>query len=331
MESFLKYIEKNYQIFNMFDGNLSSYKYPQDIIEVLTIIMKKANKLYLEKCSEAKAQPYEFSGFYLEKDPEGKCYLKVVGADKKTIVIIRQDDSDYMYYKHIMGKKLTESEFFRILDFYQKEKLARSGISKRFIKNDIEPINGLEEINAKSLIAYYEYLKEYYLESISNKKTFVEPDSTEISTVRNYTGENADRQRKHEIIDYELRKNELLKYQPFAIYNFVGARSREEVDVYVYEQGGYIIAIAEPISGLSYTKILNLGLINANNQELISNNIQAALEASEDIVLADDAIIRKNHTSFEMFKKNLEVLFAENTELRKFYNDVEASKSVYRR
>ena len=79
-------------------------------------------------------------------------------------------------------------------------------------------------------------------------------------------------------------------------------------------------------------KIAGIGIIVAVlNPILIKEMIKASLEAEENIVLQDAAIIRKNHTTMENFKENIET-FLNNKDNNKLFLEktVEASK-VYQR
>lgn len=328
MQSFLKDLEKNYEVFEISGGSLESFKFPKDINDTIVLFMITINKYYLERCRELGKNAYQLEKYYLEKDKSGKCYLKIVGVDNKTIVIIRQDDAKYLDYQHINGKKIKESEFLNLVDKLQRKKVETSGIAKRFLKDEIPQINGIEEMKSKSIVEYYKYLEEEYIESISENQTFVEPENIgALKNIKNIGTET--KPRKNSIIDYEERRKNLLKYNPFGIYKFIGVRSGEILEAYVYENDGYIIAIIEPINGTSYTKIFNLGNISKKDKKLIIENIKEGLEASAEISLNDPAIIRKSHTSLETYQKNLETLFGISEEMFRLDHDFENSKNVY--
>lgn len=57
--------------------------------------------------------------------------------------------------------------------------------------------------------------------------------------------------------------------------------------------------------------------------------LKAVLEAKEEIILLDDAIMRKNHTTLETFKENLEVFLNNAKTSKKFFYDTKKAKEVY--
>lgn len=70
--------------------------------------------------------------------------------------------------------------------------------------------------------------------------------------------------------------------------------------------------------------------IDSNDQKKIEEILTTILQTSEDIILMDDAIMRKNHTTEEIFRDNLEVFLNNAKSAKPIYYDTEKSKKVYR-
>ena len=59
--------------------------------------------------------------------------------------------------------------------------------------------------------------------------------------------------------------------------------------------------------------------------------IKAALEAKENLVMEDDAMIRKNHTTIASFKNNLEVFLLNSENDKRFASQVQNANQVYQK
>ena len=259
----------------------------------------------------------------LGKDQNGKCYLTVIGNDDHTVLIIRNNNSNYEDYKNLMGTKITEEEFKKELDLIQTQRLTKSKISSRFIREEALPLDICKEMNIPLLINYYQYLNDYLNPTIA----YDEPENT----VGPAQKSNPTASRKHTIIALDDRKKELLKRNPKKLIRFEGTRTGIKFDAYIYEKDGFVLAVVEPESGLSYQYNLNLGEIAISDNALIEEMIKAALEAPEEIVMQDDAMMRKNHTTMATFVENLDIFLENAKATNKFYYDVKSAKSVYRR
>ena len=326
MNSFLELLEKNYELFNSTNGGIIQFfQFSDDVYLVFNRIFSQINQHYLENCTTSGKNAYAPNRVFVKKDNSGKVYLEVYGNDNKTVLVIVNDLSSPLNYQHIVGKKITESRFLSILDSYQRSKLEKYGISKRLIKEEIPPINGLVEMDIEKLIDYYKYLNEVYFKIPSSVEVFDEPDNQQ-TPAQKIGGHAPDR--KNEIIDYKTRRDELLKHHPFQEIQFVGSKTDAKLDAYLYEKDGFILAIIEPVSGLGYQYALNLGNIDKNNTDLIKEMLKAVLEAKEEIILLDDAIMR-NHTTLETFKENLEVFLNNAKTSKKFFYDTKKAKEVY--
>lgn len=328
MNSFLVELEKNYDLFNVTKGEIIKlFHIPSDIDKLFIYLFKEKNDYYFKRCTEMKRDPNKLGKISIEKDASGKCYLKIVGNDDHTILIIRQNDSRFEDYRNTIGSKITEEEFIDTLNRLQIKRVEEANIPSRFLKEVVPPINICEEMNISELIDYYHYVNNYLTLSDS-LITFDEPENSVGSRRRIGNGTTP---RKNEVIDYKLRRDELMKRNPIKIISCSGNKNGSSLDAFIYDNDGLLLAVIEPVSGLGYQYNLNLGDIDKNNIGLIEEMIKAALEASEDIVMMDSAIMRKNHTTIEAFSENLDI-FLKNAKIYKaFYYDVKKSNNVYGR
>ena len=337
MNCFLVELEKEYELFSATRGEIIKlFQFPDDIIECFTYFFIKANTFYYKTCKEGNKKVNDYEQMVIEKDKSGKCYLKILGNDSRTILIIRRNDSNFDDYKDIMGYKITEEEFKTVLDSKQKAKaeIELAKLPKRFLDKNSEaidniinntPIDICEEMAIYTLFDYYHYINNYL--SLSDAViSFNEPQNIN-SAVRRLG--NGTAPRKNEVIDYTQRRNELLKRSPKKIISCSGNKTNSILEAFLYENEGFILAVIEPKSGMGYQYDLNLGKIDINNMKLIEEMIKAALEATEDIVMMDPAIMRKNHTTIEAFSENLDIFLANAKSNKPFYYKVAAAKSVY--
>lgn len=327
--SILEFFDNNYNLFNKFDGKLGSFKFPSDINEIFSILMEKVNDFYISGCKKLNVKSNDIFDYRLKRDTLGNTYLEVVGADNKTKIIIVKDNlKDYEFYKSVVGRKILESSFKDILNLYQTEKLKRTHISKRFLKDVPLPIDLKEEFDAENLKLYFEYLYDNLYKTKNISINFESP-----LNIRGPKGqiENSARERVNRVIDYDIRKQSLMSYNPLYSLNFKSSNKDNSIDVYIYEKNGYTMAICEPISGTSYTMYMNLGPSEYTNLDKIINNIKIVLESKENIVLSDDAVIRKSHTTLDSYKQNLETFLGENKLSKRFSEEISVSNEVYGR
>ena len=327
MSSFLKEIEKHYDLFNISNGEIIEFfNFKPVVYESFASEMPRANKMYRQKCEYNGKKTTEIERVTIKKDRSGKCYLEVIGADNHTVLIINQDDCDKEDYRSVFGFKISESQLAREIDYHQTEKVKKANISSRFLRDEPLPINLAEELDSKKLIDYYYYLNSY-LSASNFIEIYNEPENTTGKSTRNFQSAP---QRKNPIIDYIYRKQELMKHKPIEIITFRGSKTGREYDTYIYERDGFILAVAEPISGVEYQYNLNLGPINPNDVTTMTEMVRAALEAPEEIAMYDDAIMRKNHTTMSVFNENLEIFLNNSKSTKPFEAQVEKANAVYR-
>ena len=328
MEGFLDKLEKEYELFRITNFQIIKlFKFSDDIYAIFKKIFMSTNSFYEERCKTFGNKIDSQNTVFICLDKSGKCYLKVLGNDNHTILIIRSNSSNYSDYADIIGTKIIERDFLNYLDKYQTSKLENANLSKRFIKDEIPPINGYEEMDIQKLISYYIYLNNNYFKELEEVEYFDEPE--------NMGGKHNKLNlesvpRKNDIVDYSVRKAELLKYKPIRQIIFEGSKTDIVFEAFVYQKDGFVLGIIEPISGVGYQYTLNLGPIDINDKDLIRDMLKAALEAEEKTVLMDDAIMRKNHTSLETFKDNLETFLNNGKNSMRFYYDIKNANQVYR-
>lgn len=327
MSGFLKEMESNLDVFNISQGEIIElFKFNSDVYDTFIRMLNSANRVYGQQCELHKKRLDDFEKITLKKDKSGKCYMEIIGADNHTRLIIRQNDATEEDYYGITGTKVTEAVLANEMDYVQKQKLKNANISSRFLKEEPSPINLYEEMDGKKLIEYYRYLNDYL-----NVNTTIE----EYNEPENITGPVArifepTTPRVHPVVDYIVRKEALMKQNPKEVIKFKGNKTGREYDTYIYERDGFTLAIAEPISGVEYQYNLNLGQVDRSDSTLIREMVRSALEAEEKVVMLDDAIIRKNHTTMNVFNENLDVFLNNAHSSKPFKNKVENAKAVYK-
>ena len=324
MASFLDEIDKRASLFDVTNGEIIQlFKFRPDVYKTFTYFLNRANSRYIKNCIEIRSDIDAPNHVTIKKDASGKSYLEVLGNDNRSILIIENDHANADDYNSITGYKIRESIFIEAIDIFQRQLLSASNLPRRFIREEIPPIDAVEEMDIPLLINYYEYLNYDYFDNVQH---FDEPEN--FNAVYNKLG-NVAPDRKHPVIDYDERYQELLRHDPFYTSRLEGTKTHVQYGEFVYERDGYVLAVVEPVSGMGYQFALNLGDIDKDNIDLINSMIKAAMEAKEDVVLSDDAIMRKSHTTMDVFKENLEIFLNSAKSSKKFYSDVEKSKEVY--
>lgn len=296
--------------------------FSDDIIHAFEALMQSINKVYVRNI-----KPNKQIRVFLKKDKRGNCYLKVEGRDHNTKLIIRSNESKVYDYYSIEGYKITESVLAKTVDIVGRDKLEKSGISKRFIKEVIPEIDLYEEMDIETFIRKCKEIEHNMSNTI---EFFDEPENTNETNKRS-PKLNDQKERINPIIPYEERQKELLKYNHKKIIRFKGKKTDKVFDAYIYIRNGHILAIVEPLSGLGYQYNLNLGFAEDYNEEKIKEMIKVALEAKENIVMLDNAIIRKNHTTIESFKENIELFLTNKGNDKKFIEKVSEAALVYKK
>ena len=102
-------------------------------------------------------------------------------------------------------------------------------------------------------------------------------------------------------LDYSIRRNILLSYDPFKIISFKNY-GEIIIDAYLFNENEKIIVVIEQISGNNYSKILFLN----KNDDIVS----IIKECIKNDGCKD--IVRFSHTTEENYTKILDIIFDEN-------------------
>ena len=179
-----------------------------------------------------------------------------------------------------------------------------------------------------------EYVQKKRIEKFNSKSFQIFFDDNQVSSNSSRNGKtknSGEIERKHEIIPLETRQKILFSYDPEYKITCKAKNSNKTLDAYIFKKDGDSLCVIEPVSGLGYQYLLNMGpYIDSNDQKKIEEILTTILQTSEDIILMDDAIIRKNHTTEEIFRDNLEVFLNNAKSAKPIYYDTEKSKKVYR-
>ena len=310
-------LEENYSLFES-TGNeiVQLFKFPPEFYAICLTIFEKWKDDYEKLCERNGSDKYAQNTVLLQKDKDGNCFIVVKGNDGRTNIVIDKDNANKDSYKNISAFKISESKFAELLDIYQRKQLEKLNIPARFLKEEPDQLDLSLELEIDKLIKYYKYLNNEYFKNDLGVVSFDEP--TDIVGSRTKLGIST-APRKNPVIDYEVRVQELLNYNPLYKCEFNGNKTGVEYDAFIYKKAGFVLAVVEPKSGKGYQYTLNLGPIDIKNIDLIKNNIKAALEASESIAMFDAAIMRKNHTTIDAFRENLRIFLGNSKSTKKYY------------
>ncbi len=309
---FLKEFEDTYFVFEFTGGRVvDSFTFPESVSHFITYLFRGVNANYDNYCEKSHINPHGKPRCYVNADASGKCYMVLLAPDGMTRIVIVQDDSDRTLYKDVIGKKISETEFAQKLQHYQERRLQFSYLPKRFLSDavnngELPPINMIQELNIRELV---QRMQLNYIQLASPtviKGVFEEPDNDREISMATYGTTN--QERVNEIIPYETRKNMFLRFKPRYVFEFTGQALGKKYEAYVYYVNGYTLCSVEPESGLGYQLFLNLGPdVKIEDGRYLYEIIKTVMEAPHDVIMADDAIIRKGHTTEEAFLEGLEV------------------------
>lgn len=326
MKSILKELEENFHLIMETNGDelTKEMVFSEDINYAFEALLQAVNKAYVNNIN-----PKRPIRVFLKKTHTGRCYIKVIGRDRNTKLIIRSEASKKHEFYYIEGYKITEKELAQSLDLIQRKKLEKSGIAKRFIKEIIPEVDLYDEMGIESFITDCKEINMRKNQPIS-VELYDEPENN-IGVKRVKQNENTAPIRMNPVIPYEIRKRELIKYHQKEIIRFRGKKTSNLFDAYIYIKNGFVLAIVEPLSGIGYQYNLNLGFVEDYNEDRIKEMIKAALEAKENLVMEDDAMMRKNHTTLESFANNIEVFLLNVETDKRFASQVQNATQVYQK
>ena len=112
--------------------------------------------------------------------------------------------------------------------------------------------------------------------------------------------------KKKPVIDYVIRNDILIKYDPFKIILFQDKYDKSNTFAYLFYQNGKIIVVLEEEKGCNYTKIL---ILNKNDD---------IIEKIKDIIYCDKEkdIIRFGYIDSYTYEKNLNIIFNKKDNLK---------------
>jgi hypothetical protein len=336
------------EIFEYFEDSKgkvdADFKYPDNILYFFNFLYTVVNSNYEDYCKDYAIDPYDPPTTYFRKDPEGKYYLEIVAPDDKTKILITQDDYNYRTYKGITGTKYTESQVSEWLDHYQKMMLFNSHLPKRFlneevIEDKIPPIDLNKELEIDLMILYRQ--KSFLLsDQLAVRIGAYDEPENERGTHNKKIGVGTI-ERINPVIPYADREKELLKYGPMYRFEYHGKNTGKVYKAFVYNREdvdrnghpcSYTMAIVEPESGLGYQLLLNMGPnIDSKNIDSIYLIILKVIEAEEKVIMWDDAIIRKSHTTMEAFEDNIKSFLNNASSVPRMKDQIQKSYDVYRK
>lgn len=308
--SFLDKLEINYEDFRILNYEIEVSYLPPIFKKTVGKILNEKAPSYKENCQGRNKAIEDISQIKLKKDTHGDLYLMITGADYRTNLVIRKNQSDYAYYKQVPAVKVMEAEFLAEADNIQLKELEDSKLSKRFLKDekDVPAFNALKELGIKDLIPYILYLRN---EMIENKAVYSQYDEGEASAHnKNKALANDDSysyERANEILDKTKRYEELNSYNPLLIIRATGRQTGAKSMVFIYKKDNYYIGFMEPESGESFSKVIFIN--NTDDIKEIKDIILDKLSYNEKEIGEDNTMIRSAHTSLETFKGNLAYLF----------------------
>ena len=310
---FLDRLEKNYEDFKLFDYEIE-HSYLPDIFKITAgeILTKKA-PFYSENCQKRAKSPEDIIRIKLKKDRHDNLYLMITGADDRTNLVIRKNNSDIEDYKDVRAAKVLEFEFLSEADKIQLKQLETANLPKRFIKKEIPSFNALNEFEVKNLISYMLYLRDELIESKAINIQYDEGEKSNrdsLSKNKNVR-EGSSYERANEVIDKNKRYEELIAHNPISIIKATGKQTKTQSIIFVYEKDDYYIGFIEPETGESFTKIVFIK--EAENLKEIQDILLDKLSYNEREINEDNTIVRSSHTSFETFKGNLEYLLNDSS------------------
>lgn len=274
--------------------------------------------------------------YNIKKDIENNCYMQIWAPNGKTSVVVYKDNVEPNLYADIKGIKLSESEFARVYDKWRKRVYEKDDIQDSILKNkrDINPVDIYEEMEFDKIVDYTKkYNKKKRIERFNRKSydlTFVDiQTSTSIKRGPN-TGIGTV-PRTNDVIPYEKRMEILWDYEPDHKITWTATNTGRQLETFFFIREGNILCVLEPVTGMGYQYLLNMGpkLDLEHDKKRIEEIIDIILTTPEDIIMMDDAIIRKNHTTLEVFRENLEVFLNNAKSIKPIYYDTEKSKKVY--
>ena len=324
-------LSKIYDLLSITDGEIIKFfVLPDEVNTFISLLMQRCstyNQNYYEFCYRNNIIPESQCRIFVKKDKMGLCYLQIIGHDNRTQIIVYHNKYGDCFPDPCIGYKMSEEDFKEQLEEYEQSLLRN--VPKRFLKEDIPPLDLVEEFDAKKLVKYYSYLKFDYLQP-ETKIAFYDEPQDYLIRYNNGNKLTISSERKNEIIEYELRRRMILEHLPIYILKVVGKNSKVAREAFIFERDNNVLLVIEPESGTGYRYDVNLGPVDINDEEGLYQKVVEILEKKEEDILADVSIIRKSHTSVATFKESLDVFLKGEKNLSMYYYKVKRQQEHYK-
>lgn len=260
-------LEEHYNDLSLIGYAIPVSWFNKDVEKVLCNIFYENQLEYKKLCSLNGNSYDELDKIFVQKDEDENCFLVIYGNDNKSVLIVRKDDSCYFCYKEYKGLKITESEF---TNFFQNK---TSLISQ-----------------TNNVINYLNYLKKDCLKYIT-KEVHVINQTKDSYRVRV--------SKKYDEIDYTVRQNVLLGYDPFKIITLYDYYTNEQIDCYLFLRNEKIVVVLEPIAN-HYTKVLYV-----DDKDKVLEKIIAAAENDNTL---NNNLVRIGNSNIESYLDDVDLL-----------------------
>ena len=272
---------------------------------------------YLERTSENHKEERPIYEFYIGFDSNKNAYFEFVGNDKRSRVIVIQDNIKYNleFPPALIIKESIFLENVKNLDKAQNKRIIDSlpeDFIIRFLKDEaqIEPIEHSFDKMAKQIINYINYLEEEIKINKYNsidKIYFEESEASKNFKKNVLTAISHQAPRKNEKIPFEERKEVLDSYSSEDTFE---ARSTNTSAVYyvkVFKLKEKCKLVMEPIEGNKYTKVVHLDtdkISKGATREIVIGTLELSRGETTD----SKEITRHSHTTLDEYKNLLEYL-----------------------
>lgn len=313
MYSILNKISKHEKMNNISTSglyfNFSEY-FPKAFYKTVINYIKRANPQYNDE------KP--IYDFYIGFDSDKNAYLEFVGRDKKTKVIVIQDNVKYNidFPPCLIIKENIFLENVINLDSAQNKRILDSlplDFIKRFLKDksQIEPIENSFNIIADQIIDYISYLENEFIQSSIETIYFEESEASKSFARSGLATQKHQAPRKNEKIPFEQRKEVLDSYPASETFEAISQNTNSKYYVKVFKMKPNCKLVMEPIEGNKYTKVVHLDT-DKISKGVIREIVIDSLQLSRKETTNTKEITRHSHTTLEEYKKLLEYLVNSN-------------------
>ena len=276
---------------------------------------------YIERANPDYKNEKPIYDFYIGFDSEKNAYFEFVGRDKKTRVIIIQDNIRYNldFPPALIIKEEIFLENVKNLDYAQNNTILSSlptDFTKRFLKDEsqIETIENSFDKIANEIINYIRYLeREIKINQYNSiEKVYFEESEASQNFKRSGLGStNHQAPRKNDKIPFEERKEVLDSYPSEDTFEARATNTSSVYYVKVFKIKEKCKLVMEPIEGNKYTKVVHLDS-DKISKGAIREIVIDSLQLSRSETTNTKEITRHSHTTLEEYKNLLEYLINSN-------------------